>query len=355
MDLETVWFWLIALLWAGYFLLEGFDFGVGMLLPALPRDERERGLMFESIGPVWDGNEVWLVIAAGATFAAFPAWYATMFSGFYLALLLILVLLIVRVVSFEWREKHEGARWRRTWLWANTIGSVGAAFLWGVALANLVHGVPLDSSHGFSGDFLDLFSAYTVLAGAAVVAVFAVHGATYLSLRTVGDLRDRAAATALRLSVPAAILVVAFAAATVGVAHGHNQRGIVPTLVPAALTAAAAVGAVVLAAVRRSRGAFAMTGLAAIGVVATIFTGLYPRVLVSDPTFANSLTISNAAAGHYALQVITVVAAIFTPLILLYQGWTYYVFRKRLGGEEVRIPVLGDQGRAGADRAPQGG
>ena len=168
MTLETVWFCLIAVLWSGYFLLEGFDFGVGMLLPFLPRagSERQRAVMFESIGPVWDGNEVWLVVAAGATFAAFPAWYATMFSGFYIALLLILVLLIVRVVSFEWREKSEDPRWRAVWMWMNTVGSVGASFIWGVALANLLHGVPLTSSHQFSGDFLDLFSAYTVLAGA---------------------------------------------------------------------------------------------------------------------------------------------------------------------------------------------
>ncbi len=186
MTLETVWFCLLAVLWSGYFLLEGFDFGVGMLLPFLPRagSERQRGVMFESIGPVWDGNEVWLVVAAGATFAAFPAWYATMFSGFYIALLLILVLLIVRVVSFEWREKSENPRWRAVWLWMNTVGSVGASFLWGVALANLLHGVPLTSSHQFSGDFLDLFSAYTVLAGVTVVCLFALHGATYLSLRT---------------------------------------------------------------------------------------------------------------------------------------------------------------------------
>ena len=162
--------------------------------------------MFESIGPVWDGNEVWLVVAAGATFAAFPAWYATMFSGFYLALLLILVLLIVRVVSFEWREKSEDPRWRAVWMWMNTVGSVGASFIWGVALANLLHGVPLTSSHQFSGDFLDLFSAYTVLAGLTVVCLFALHGATYLSLRTDGDLRERAAATARRLSIPAAVL-----------------------------------------------------------------------------------------------------------------------------------------------------
>jgi cytochrome d ubiquinol oxidase subunit II len=339
MGLETFWFGLIGVLWAGYFLLEGFDFGVGMLLPRLPRDERERSLMFEAIGPVWDGNEVWLVVAAGATFAAFPAWYATMFSGLYLALLLILVLLIVRVLSFEWREKHEGTRWRAAWAWANTIGSVGAAFLWGVALANLVHGVPLNSSHHFAGDFLDLFSAYTVVAGLAVVALFAVHGAMYLTLRTEGDFCARAAAAARRLSVPAALLGIAIVAWTVAVAHENNSRGILPTAIPAALTAIVLILAVVLTRTGRSGWAFAATGLGAIGFVATIFTGLYPRVLVSSPDFANSLTISNAASGHYALQVITVVAAIFTPLVLLYQGWTYYVFRKRLGGEPVANPL----------------
>jgi cytochrome d ubiquinol oxidase subunit II len=339
MGLEEFWFVLIAALWGAYFLLEGFDFGVGMLLPVLPRDERERGLMFQSIGPVWDGNEVWLAIVGAATFAAFPAWYATMFSGFYLALLLILVLLIVRVVSFEWREKHDSARWRATWMWANTIGSVGAAFIWGVALANLVHGMPLDSSHVFTGDFLDLFSAYAVLAGLAVVAIFAAHGATYLSLRLSGDFCQRAASMGRRLSVPAAILGIAIVAWTVVVAHDRNSRGILPTAIPAALTAIVLIMAAVLTRARRSGWAFAATGLGAIGFVATIFTGLYPRVLVSHPAFENSLTIANAASGHYALQVITIVAAICTPLVLLYQGWTYHVFRKRLGGEEIRSPI----------------
>jgi cytochrome d ubiquinol oxidase subunit II len=256
-----------------------------------------------------------------------------MFSGFYLALLLILVLLIVRVISFEWREKSEDRRWRAAWQWANTVGSTGAAFIWGVALANLVHGVPLDSSHAYAGDFLNLFSAYTVVAGAAVVTLFAGHGATYLTLRTSGAFRTRAAAMAGRLLIPAAILGIGIVAWTVAVAHDRNQRAILPTAVPAALTAIVLIAAVLLTRNRRHGWAFAATGLGAIGFVATIFTGLYPRVLVSDPGFANSLTIANAAAGHYGLQVITVVAAIFTPLVLLYQGWTYYVFRQRLGGE----------------------
>jgi cytochrome d ubiquinol oxidase subunit II len=351
-SLESFWFGLIGLLWAGYFLLEGFDFGVGMLLPFLPRrgSERDRSVMFEAIGPIWDGNEVWLVAAGGATFAAFPLWYATMFSGFYIALLLILVLLIVRVVSFEWRGKSEDPRWRTTWLLANTVGSIGAPLIWGIALANLVYGVPLNSSHAFAGDFLDLFSGYTVLGGIAVVSVFAFHGATYLSLRTVGDLRERAAAAAARLALPAVILAAAFLIWTVIVAHNRNSRGILPTAIPAALTIAVIGAAVILSHARKEGWAFALTGLGAIGVVATIFTGLYPRVLVSNPTFANSLTISNAAAGHYALKVITIVAVIFVPVILLYQSWTYYVFRKRIGGEPVRAPVMASREGGGIAR-----
>ena len=179
MSLAVLWFVIVAFLWSGYFLLEGFDFGVGMLLPFLPRDEDERTVMFHSIGPVWDGNEVWLVVAGGATFAAFPAWYAAMFSGFYLALLLVLVCLIVRVVSFEWRAKSDSARWRAVWLWANALGSFGASLIWGIALSALLFGVPLDSHGDFSGTFWDLFHPYTVLAGVAVVAVFAFHGATF--------------------------------------------------------------------------------------------------------------------------------------------------------------------------------
>ena len=344
MSLPTLWFWLIAILWGGYFLLEGFDFGVGMLLPVLPRTDSEKSMMFESIGPVWDGNEVWLVVAAGATFAAFPAWYATMFSGFYLALLLILVLLILRVVSFEWRERHESRRWRATWLGLNALGSIGAPFLWGIALVNLLHGVPLGSSHQFIGDFLDLFSGYTVLAGVAVVCLFALHGAAYLTVRTTGGFQRRAAAAARILSAPAIVTAMAFLAWTVIVAHNRNSRSVAPVAIVGALTAAALLLAAAAIRVRHEGWAFAFTGLTAIGIVATIFTGLYPRVLVSHPDFANSLTLTNAATGHYALKVITIVAAIFVPLILVYQGWTYYVFRQRLAGEPVTSPLAGSAG-----------
>ena len=331
MGLAIFWFCLIAVLWGGYFLLEGFDFGVGILLPVLGRGENDRKTMLDSIGPVWDGNEVWLVVAGAATFAAFPAWYGTMFSGFYLALLIVLACLIVRVVSFEWREKSEDQHWRAAWRWANTVGSVGAPFVWGVALSNLVHGVPLDSSGNYAGDFLDLFSGYTVFAGIAVVALFAFHGATFLTLRTLGSLHEHAALVARRLAVPAAVLGAGLVVWTVAVAHDRNQRGVLPPAIPAAITVVALMLAVAYVLGRRSGWAFVMTALGAVGVVATIFTGLYPRVLVSHPTFANSLTISNAAAAHYPLTVMTVVAGIFTPIVLLYQGWTYHVFRRRLG------------------------
>src|SRR5688572_13877995 len=182
MGLEITWFCLLCVLWTGYFVLEGFDFGVGALLPVVGRNEADRTSMLESIGPVWDGNEVWLVVAGGATFAAFPAWYATMFSGFYLALLLILVFLIVRVVSFEWRTKSETPGWRTTWTWANTIGSFGAPLLWGIGLSCLVYGTPIDSDGDFTGSLLDLFSPYSAFAGIAVVALFAFHGATFLKI-----------------------------------------------------------------------------------------------------------------------------------------------------------------------------
>ena len=353
MSLQIFWFCLIAVLWGGYFLLEGFDFGVGILLPFLPRDERERGTMLETIGPVWDGNEVWLVVAGGATFAAFPAWYATMFSGFYLALLLILVLLIVRVVSFEWREKSDDPRWRTAWRWANTVGSVGASFIWGVALANLVHGVPLNSSRDFSGNILDLFSVYTVLAGISVVALFALHGATFLSLRTSGDLRARAGAASRRLALPVAGVVGAVLAWTVAVGVDRNDKSVFPPVLPAALGVAALVAGVVFVARQRSGAAFVATGLATVLWVATIFTTLYPRVLVSHPSFSNSLTISGAAAAHYALSVITVVAAIFVPVVLLYQGWTYHVFRARVGGEPATVPPVEPLDRTAA-RTPTG-
>jgi cytochrome bd ubiquinol oxidase subunit II len=333
MDLETFWFVLIAVLWAGYFVLEGFDFGVGMLLPFVPRSEGERGTLLKTIGPVWDGNEVWLIVAGGATFAAFPAWYATMFSGFYVALLLVLVFLIIRVCSFEWRTKSKSPRWRSTWSWANTVGSLGAALVWGVGLANLVGGVPIDSDGNYAGSLADLFSPYTVAAGVGVVLLFAFHGATFLTLRTTGELAARAGQAARRLAIPAAVAAAGVVAWTVAVAMDRNDKDLFPPVLPAALALAALALAVAFLFAGRNGRAFAMTGLATISLVATLFVSLYPRVMVSSPNFENSLTVDGAASSHYALTAMTVVAVIFAPLVLLYQGWTYYVFRHRVRGE----------------------
>jgi cytochrome d ubiquinol oxidase subunit II len=337
MDLQILWFLVVAFFWSGYFLLEGFDFGVGMLLPFLPRAETERSVMFETIGPVWDGNETWLVVAGGATFAAFPAWYASMFSGFYIALLLVLVCLIVRVVSFEWRERSTSPRWRATWMWANTLGSLGASLIWGIGLSALLYGVPLDSHGDFTGTFWDLFHPYTVVAGLAVVAIFAFHGATFLTLKTAGDLCERASHTARRLSLPAAALGTAFLVWTIVVAVDRNDKSVFPPILPAVIGIAALLVAVILAG-RRSGWAFGMTALGTVAAVATLFTSLYPRVMVSSPDFGNSLTVSNASSAHYTLAVMSVVALIVTPLILLYQGWTYHVFRHRLGDELTAQP-----------------
>ena len=332
MDLEVFWFVLIAVLWAGYLALEGFDFGVGMLLPWVGRDDDDRSAMLRTIGPVWDGNEVWLVVAGGATFAAFPAWYATMFSGFYVALLLVLFFLIIRVVSFEWRSKSESPGWRSFWTWCNTIGSAGAALVWGIGLSNLVYGVPIDSDGNYTGDFVDLFSPYTVFAGIAFVLLFAFHGATYLTLRTTGGLADRATRAARRLCVPAALLAAGFIVWTVIVAMDKNEKDLFPPALPAIIGIAAILLAVVFLYGGRTGRAFSMTGTVAIAAVATLFTSLYPRVMVSSSDFGNSLTIDGSASSHYALQVMSIVALIFVPLVLAYQGWAYYVFRQRVGG-----------------------
>jgi len=348
MDLPTLWFVIVAFFWSGYFLLEGFDFGVGMLLPFVPRNEQDRSVLFQSIGPVWDGNEVWLVVAGAATFAAFPAWYAAMFSGFYIALLLVLFFLIIRVLSFEWRSKSTSPRWRRVWLWANSVGSYGAALIWGVALSNLLYGVPLDANGDFTGTFWDLFSPYTVLAGIAVIALFAFHGATFLTLRTTGALLDRVSRTARVLSFPALVLGVGFLATTVGVAMDRNDKDLFPPVLPAAL----GIAALLLAAIvvrSRSGWAFALTAAGTVLTVVTLFTSLYPRVMVSDPNFGNSLTVDSASSAHYTLAVMSVVALITVPVLLLYQGWTYHVFRHRIEGEEPGeepAPPLGAQPEA---------
>lgn len=332
--LEVLWLALIAILWIGYFVLEGFDFGVGTLLPFLGKDDEDRRVLVNTIGPVWDGNEVWLLTAGGAMFAAFPGWYATLFSGFYLALFLILVALIVRGVAFEYRGKHDSPRWRAWWDRAIFVGSALPALLWGVAFANIVHGVPIDAEGEYTGTLLTLLNPYALLAGLTTLALFTLHGAVYLSLKTKGDLLERSRTAARRLSVVAALLVFAFLAWTYENAVSADDKGIVPGVIPvAALGLAIAVPFLVRAS--RDGLAFTATALSIALITVTIFLNLYPRVLVSSTDKAYSLTIWSTSSTHYTLVVMTVVALLLTPVVLVYQGWTYYVFRHRIGRDDL--------------------
>jgi cytochrome d ubiquinol oxidase subunit II len=339
--LETLWFVLIAVLWAGYLLLEGFDFGVGMLLPILGRNDGERRSLISTIGPVWDGNEVWLLVAGGATFAAFPEWYATLFSGFYLALFLILIALIVRGVAFEFRDHHDSPRWRATWDAAIVVGSVVPALLWGVAFANLVRGVSLAPDGEYAGSFWDLLNPYALLGGVATLLLCAAHGAIFLSLRTRGDLVERARSLARPLSWGLVVVGAGFLAWTLGRSAGDDDLAAL-ALVGGIGTALAVVAAAVLVLRRRDGWAFAATGTAVVMLVVTIFSSLWPNVINSSDDPGLALTIVDAASTNYTLTVMTVVAVVMTPIVLLYQGWTYWVFRHRVGGEgfgEVRTPL----------------
>ena len=335
MNLATFWFIVIAILWSGYFVLEGFDFGVGILLPFLGRDDIERRTMINTIGPVWDGNEVWLLTAGGATFAAFPLWYASLFSGFYLALLLILVGLIIRGVSFEFRSKVAAGRWRTGWDRAIFWGSAVPALLWGVAFGNIVRGVPLNAAHVYTGSLLTLLNPYGLLGGLATLTLFTLHGAIFLSLKTTGELRDRSRRAALRIAAVAVPIAAAFLLAT-QIAHGRAA-----TDVTAALAAAVLLAAVAAAARGREGWAFAGTAVTLVLAVATLFGNLWPDVLPSTTAAAYSLTIHNASSSHYTLTVMTWVALIFTPVVLAYQGWTYWVFRHRVTGAPLTPPKAG--------------
>jgi cytochrome d ubiquinol oxidase subunit II len=337
--LSDLWFIVIAVAWAGYFVLEGFDFGVGILLPVLGRTGARRRVMINAIGPVWDGNEVWLLTAGGATFAAFPAWYAAMFSAFYLPLLIVLVALIIRGVAFEYRGKRDNSNWRRAWDAAIVAGSAVPALLWGVAFGNVLRGIPLNAAHDFTGNFFTFLNPYALLAGLTTLTLFTLHGALFTALKTTGDLR-RNAATTTRLAGLAAVPVAgAFLAWTElsyrsSAAAGWSGTGIA-SVACAALAAAALIAAVLLAAspllpARREGLAFAANAAAIAAATAALFTALYPNVLPSTTSPAYTLTVAGAASGPPTLRVMTVVAVIFLPLVLGYQAWTYWVFRKRL-------------------------
>ncbi|GAA2764437.1 cytochrome d ubiquinol oxidase subunit II [Streptomyces paradoxus] len=333
MELHDVWFVLIAVLWTGYFFLEGFDFGVGVLTKLLARNRPEKRVLINTIGPVWDGNEVWLLSAGGATFAAFPEWYATLFSGFYLPLLLILVCLIVRGVAFEYRVKRPEEKWQRNWETAIFWASLLPAFLWGVAFANIVRGVKIDQDFNYAGGVLDLLNPYALLGGLVTLSLFTFHGTVFVGLKTVGEIRERARKLALRVGLVTALLALAFLLWT------QADRGDGSSLV--AMVAAVASLLVALAAARAGREgwAFALSGLTIVATVAMLFLTLFPNVMPSTLNPDWSLTVTNASSSPYTLKIMTWCAGIATPVVLLYQGWTYWVFRKRIGTQHIAETV----------------
>jgi len=331
--LQTVWFGLIGVLWIGYFVLEGFDFGVGMLLRLIGGDRTQKRMIIHAIGPVWDGNEVWLLTAGGATFAAFPGWYASLFSGFYIALFLILAALIIRGVSFEFWGKEDSPRWRATWEWTAVVGSFLAALLWGVGWADIVHGVPMNAQHNVTASLWDLLHPYALLGGLTTLALFLSHGAIFLSLRTKGELVQRARLLARRASVAATALLAGFLIWTT--IDQSSPGGVKVSALVLAVASVLLAGAVpaVLAREREGR-AFALSAGAIALLFTSLFVSLYPDALPSTTSHTYDLALTAASSTHYTQTVMTVVAIVFVPIVLVYQGWTYWVFRHRLGRDD---------------------
>ncbi len=329
MDLNTLWFILITVLYIGFFVLEGFDFGVGILLPFLGKNDKNRRMIINTIGPHWDGNEVWLLTAGGASFAAFPHWYATMFSGFYLPLFLLLVALIIRGVAFEFRSKDDNPLWRKTWDWAIFVGSLLPPLLLGVAFANIVRGVPIDGAMTYTGGFFNLLNPYALVAGITTVVVFTVYGGLFLSLKTAGKLHDQTVKAIGRLGPISALLIIALVIGTYLSTDITAQLGINPGMIPVgAALAILAAGAFFQK--KRSGWAFTMTALAITLTVISLFEILFPRVMVSSTNPDFSLTIYNASSSPYTLKTMTIIALTLVPFVLIYQGWSYWVFRQRI-------------------------
>ncbi|MGC4980009.1 cytochrome d ubiquinol oxidase subunit II [Streptomyces sp. DT193] len=333
MELHDVWFVLIAVLWIGYFFLEGFDFGVGILTKLLARDRTEKRVLINTIGPVWDGNEVWLLTAGGATFAAFPEWYATLFSGFYLPLLIILVCLIVRGVAFEYRAKRPEEHWQRNWETAIFWTSLIPAFLWGVAFANIVRGVKIDRNFEYVGNFWDLLNLYSILGGLVTLTLFTFHGAVFVGLKTVGDIRERSRKLALQVGLATAVLALVFLIWT------QADSGDGASLAALIVAVAALVAALAMVNVGREGWAFILSGLTIVAAVAMLFLSLFPDVMPSSLNADWSLTVTNASSSQYTLKIMTWCAVIATPIVLLYQSWTYWVFRKRIGTHHIAVDV----------------
>lgn len=325
MELNTLWFILVGVLFAGFFFLEGFDYGAMILMPFLGKKDEERRVIINTIGPIWDGNEVWLLTAGGALFAAFPNWYATMFSGFYLALFLILVGLIFRSVAFEFRSKMAGAKWRSSWDMALAIGSLLPALLFGVAFGDLINGLPIDNNMEFVGTFFSLLHPYALLTGVFGLVFFLYHGSVFITLKTTGEIKDRAQALSKKLGLLSAVLWVAVIVASLFALESKLLMTIFVVVASAALAASLFF---------QNKGlngkSMIANALTTISVVGAFFAGLYPNVMVSSLDVANNLTVTNASSTPYTLKVMTIVALSVLPFVLGYQAWTYYIFRKRV-------------------------
>ncbi len=337
-NLGDLWFVIAAIFWAGFFVLEGFDFGVGMLHSFIGRNDLERRVVLNTIGPVWDGNEVWLIVAGAVIFAAFPGWYATMFSSLYLALVLVLAALMARGVSFEYQRKFDDPRWRTSWRWAMTVGSALIPLLLGVGLGDLLHGLPINSAHNFTGNFFDLLTPFGLWTGITLLVLSLLMGATYLTLKTTGEIHERAQKASAVIGGVAILVTFGFMTWI----HVGLSTGFVPKPIEA-LGLMAVIAAAWAAQAKAEGWAFTAAALGIAGTVGALFSELYPRVMISSTNAAYNLTIGNSASPSYSLKVMTVVAVVFLPIVLCYQIWGYHIFKKRLS-----VPRVGtDEDQAG--------
>jgi len=333
-ELNELWFLLVAILFIGFFFLEGFDFGVGISTKLLAKNDTERRILINTIGPFWDANEVWLLTAGGAIFAAFPHWYATMFSGYYIPFVFVLMALIGRGVAFEFRGKVENSKWAKSWDWVIFLGSLLPPFLFGVLFSSILRGMPIDKNMNISAGFSDYVNIYSIVGGVTVTLLCLLHGLSFLTLKTVGDLRDRARLFAKRLIVPVLISLVAFTILSFVETDMFNVRAqiTVPLIL---LIVVSYVFAAIFNSKRRDGWSFVMTGLGIVLTIGTLFIALFPRVMISSIKNAYDLTVYNASSGHYSLKVMTIVACTLLPFVLGYQIWSYYVFRKRVDEKDL--------------------
>ena len=330
MDLATLWFWIVAFLFVGYFVLDGFDFGVGMSLPFLGKNDVSRRQVINTIGPVWDLNETWVIVAGASLFASFPEWYATLFSGFYLPLLLILLALILRGVSFEYRHQRESRKWKQGFDRMIVIGSVVPALLWGVAFGNIVQGVAIDENHIYVGGFFSLLNPYALLVGVTTLLLFFLHGVLFVALKTDGQVHEDARKLAARAAIPTVLAAAGTVVWTFVIASGREAPLLWLVAGAGAVAAVSLLAAIVLSLRGRDGQAFTAGIVTVLSAVVMLFAALFPFVMPSTIDPAYSLTIANASSTPYTLQIMSWTALIALPLVIAYQTWTYWVFRKRV-------------------------